>query len=116
MQVYAISKAERPARVETNVLYMVEQRQNAARRNRLVGMNVMAREFVEPYAWAGVGAQSGIADDDPGALFTKHTSFFRLGTPVPALLPAEETEHARWLFNSLWVLYKRRALVSHLGP
>ena len=58
---------------------------------------------------------SCVADDDSRTLFAQDTPLFGLGTPVPALLAAEESEHARW-FLSLGVLYKRGALVSHLGP
>ena len=57
----------------------------------------------------------GVADDDSGALFAEHASLFGLGTPVPAFLATEKTEHARG-FLCTWSLYKHRALVSHIGP
>ena len=37
---------------------------------------------------------SSIADDNACAFLPKHSTFFRFGTSIAALLPAEEAKHA----------------------
>lgn len=113
MLIYANSSAMRPANVKPNEVYIADQRRA---KNAEDGYECEQRNSSNRMRGGESASKSGIADDDSGALLAKHTPLFSLGTPVPAFLAAEETEHARGLFDSLWVLYEGRALVSHLGP